>query len=404
MSRRKGQNPKLRKKMRADGTQVYFFQYWIDLPGVEERKRMTEVIGPVSQLGKNEAERRKLDFIQKLELNSSSYQIPSSHTFKDAAKYYREKFGPAEHRESTRSVWEGRLKNHLEPDWKDVPLDLITFAAVKEWAAKKHNQGLSWSTVKDSLRTMQRVISAYSKDQKVPFSQRGLVPEKDKLHMKVQSRKKVSFSWEQAVKIAEHIRVMDGLGESRKEQYATLILLGAASGLRCSELLGLRVNDIDFDAHTICVDEASDQRTSGKVGLCKNDRAYRTVLLADKEGKQAMDTLMRFLGNAPDTQALVFRSKRGGPLLQTTILGQGLHPALEALGMPKAGFHAFRRGCNRRWELAGVNAAVIRQQMGHSSAAMTVHYTGDIPLQDVAQAFSRLSSKELEIMETKVAA
>jgi integrase len=37
----------------------------------------------------------------------------------------------------------------------------------------------------------------------------------------------------------------------------------------------------------------------------------------------------------------------------------------------KAGMHAFRRGCNRRWELARVNPAVIRQQMGHASAAMT---------------------------------
>ena len=49
---------------------------------------------------------------------------------------------------------------------------------------------------------------------------------------------------------------------------------------------------------------------------------------------------------------------------------QGLHPALKALGLEKTGSHAFRRGCNRRWELAGVNPAVIRQQMGHASAAM----------------------------------
>ena len=48
------------------------------------------------------------------------------------------------HGESTRSIWEGRIKNHLEPDWKEVPLDLITFDAVSEWAAKKRTGGLSW--------------------------------------------------------------------------------------------------------------------------------------------------------------------------------------------------------------------------------------------------------------------
>jgi len=30
---------------------------------------------------------------------------------------------------------------------------------------------------------------------------------------------------------------------------------------------------------------------------------------------------------------------------------------------------AFRRGCNLQWELAGIKPAVIRQQMGHTSAA-----------------------------------
>ncbi len=238
------------------------------------------------------------------------------------------------HRESTRSTWEGRIKNHLEPDWKDVPLDLITFDAVSEWAVKKRTGGLSWASVKDSLRTMQRVISAFRKDRKVPFSQRGLMPDREKLRMKLQSRKKVSYSWNDAEKIAEHVRKLDGLGDSPRAQYATLILLAAASGLRCSELLALRGNDLDFDGNTIIVDEASDQRTSGKVGECKNDAAYRTVLLADAEGRKAMKSLKQFLGNATDSDALVFRSKRGGPLLETTILSQCLHPALRALGLP----------------------------------------------------------------------
>ena len=45
MSRRKGQNPKVRVGKRADGTKYYFFQYWIDVPGREKRKRMTVVLG-----------------------------------------------------------------------------------------------------------------------------------------------------------------------------------------------------------------------------------------------------------------------------------------------------------------------------------------------------------------------
>jgi integrase len=371
---------------------------------VEDRKRMTEVIGPIAQMTKSEAERRKLDFIAKLEINSADYQIPSVHTFAAAAKHYREKFGPMMHRDSTRSVWDGRLKNHLEPDWKDVPIDMITFDAVSEWAAKKRASGLSWSTVKDSLRTMQRVISAFKKDRTVPFSQRGLIPEREKLRMNVQSRKRISRSWDDAVRIAEHVRKMDGLGEHRREQYAVLVLLAAAAGLRCSELLALRVNDLDFKAQTLTVDEASDQRTSGHIGECKNNSAYRVVLMADTEGRQAMAALKAFVGEIKDPEALVFQSQRKGPLLETTILSQCLHPALKALGMSRCGFHAFRRGCNRRWELAGLNPAVIRQQMGHSSAAMTRLYTGEVPLTDVVAAYSKTFPKQMETMETEAAA
>ena len=222
--------------------------------------------------------------------------------------------------------------------------------------------------------------------------------------MKVQSRKRVSYSWEDANRLAEHVRKMDGLGDYRREQYATLILLASASGLRCSELLALRLDDLDFQANTIVVEEASDQRTAGNIAECKNEAAYRTVLLADAEGNKAMESLKQFLGNAMDSRALVFRSQRGGPLLETTILNQCLYPALKALGLPRGGFHAFRRGCNRRWELAGLNPAVQRQQMGRASATMTRLYSGEIPLADVTAACSKAFGRQLEILETEAVA
>jgi integrase len=81
--------------------------------------------------------------------------------------------------------------------------------------------------------------------------------------------------------------------------------------------------------------------------------------------------------------------------------------ALEALNLKKAGLHAFRRGCNRRWELAGIVPAVIRQQMGHTGAAMTRLYSGEIPMEHVQAAFSpknRRNLVQLENMENEAAA
>jgi integrase len=401
LTRRTGQNPKVRVGKRANGQKYFFFQYWADIPGQEERQRRTEVVGLLGQLTRSEAERKKVNFIQKLGINSDDYQIPCSQTFADAVKHYRENFAPKRLRPSTFSTGNARIKTHLEKDWKDVPIEHIRVDAVNEWASGKRDAGVSWTSIKDSLRTMQRVLSAFSKDKKPPFSLAALeIPERDKLEMRIKSRRRVSYSWKQAEQITAHLRSMDSLGAARSEQYATIILLAAASGLRCSELLALKLNDLDFSASMIRVDEASDQRNAGSIGQCKNAAAYRYVVLLDTEGRKAMQALKRFIENLSEPNMLVFRSKRGGPLLETTILNQGLHPALRALGVERAGMHAFRRGCNRRWELAGINPAVIRQQMGHSSATMTRLYTGEIPPEDVASAFSI----RLEKMENEVAA
>ena len=403
MSRRRGQNPKVRVGKRADGTKYYFFQYWMDVPGREERKRMTVVLGLTNQMTRSEAERKKLEFISKLKLNSDDYRIPASATFADAVRHYREVFAPRMLRASTVSIADGHIKNHLEVDWRDIPIEHITVDLVNEWAWKKREQGLTWVTIKNVLRTMQRVLSTFSKDRKPPFSQQGLaIPDRDKLQMKIESREAVSLSWEQATGIAAQVRKLE-LDDVRKGQYATLFLVASASGLRFGELVALRPDDIDFKAKTVRVDESSDQRSGGKIGPCKNVAAYRTVLLADAEGQEALKAVQRFMKTKKPSN-LVFHSRRDTPLLETNVLHDGMYPALKALNLPKAGMHAFRHGCNRRWELAGLNPAVLRQQMGHSSASMTARYTGQVPMEQVRLAFSRLDNRVSENKENGVAA
>jgi hypothetical protein len=98
---------------------------------------------------------------------------------------------------------------------------------------------------------------------------------------------------------------------------------------------------------------------------------------------------------------------RHDPLLWMLVFVPSVNPALEALNLQKAGLHAFRRGCNRRWELAGIVPAVIRQQIGHTGAAMTRLYSGEIPMEQVQAAFSSKIGNQivvLENMENEVAA
>jgi integrase len=374
MSRRSGQTPKLEIK-----NGMYTFRYRKDIAGVEDRKQVREVLGPVKSMGWNEAERRIKEYMVTQGINTGDAKIPSVLTFAQTVKVYREKFAPKMLRASTRSIAYGHLTKHLEPYWDDVPIAHINIDAVNEWIWKKR-PGLSWTTIKNILRTMQRVLSYSSKDNIPPFSQRGLaIPQKDKVQMQIKSRKAVRFTWADTKRIANAVRELDGLKESRKASYAMLFVLASATGLRCSELFALRVNDIDFKAGTVEVDESVDQRTY-TIEPPKNVAAHRIVLLSDREGKEALRMLKRFMGGIRIATDFVFHTRNGSPLRETSVLTKGLHPALKAVGLPQAGMHAFRRGCNLRWELAGMNPAVQRQMMGHSSAQMTARYSGEVPL------------------------
>ena len=106
------------------------------------------------------------------------------------------------------------------------------------------------------------------------------------------------------------------------------------------ELFALIVIDIDFraSASTFRVEESSGPTGQRKVWT------GRTVLLHDPEDMMAMRQPKRFLKSASCSDALAVCSKRGGPLYETNILNQGLHRALKALGLKKAGMHTFRRG------------------------------------------------------------
>jgi integrase len=399
MTRRVGQNPSLRIRKGANKTKYYYFQYWLDEPGQEGRTRKTEVIGLVSTMTKSEAERKKLEFISNLKINSSGYKIPSSRTFAHVVKHYQEVFAPRMLRESTLSVANYHISKHLLPDWKDTPIEHINIDSVNEWIWKKRQTGMKWFYIKKILQTMQRVLSCSSKDKKPPFSLEGLaIPERDKLQMKIKSREAISYSWDETMLMVSEIEKLN-MDESKKKRAAMIFVLASASGLRGGELFALRLNDLDFKANTVRVDESVCPRTL-RIGPCKNAAAYRTVVLADAEGKQAMMLLQEFLAaRQANSNELLFPSPQNTALRAANVLKEALHPVLKALGLPKAGLHAFRHGCNRRWELSGMNPACQRQQMGHSSATMTALYTGEIPLAQVQAAFSKMNGNKIDVLE-----
>jgi integrase len=115
-----------------------------------------------------------------------------------------------------------------------------------------------------------------------------------------------------------------------------LDVLLAATGLRIGELLGLEIGKhISTDRTTLFIRQ--------KVRQCKVEpylktgNAYRDLDLP----VVVAEMLKQFIGSR--TSGFLFCTRNGKPLSDSDLLERHLHPALERLGVEKAGHHAFRR-------------------------------------------------------------
>jgi integrase len=82
--------------------------------------------------------------------------------------------------------------------------------------------------------------------------------------------------------------------------------------------------------------------------------------------------LKDFIGDR--TTGFVFGNAKGKPLAQSNVLRRYLHPVLEALKVPKAGFHSFRRFRATHLAKGRVPESLKKFWMGHSESNQTEEY------------------------------
>ena len=130
--------------------------------------------------------------------------------------------------------------------------------------------------------------------------------------------------------------VVTAIVENTDEQkYRVLFALLASSGLRFGEALGLNINNISPDCSTIkIVQKAWGSEVQDRLKTVRGER--EVDLHPDMAGM-----LREFIGDR--NSGLLFVSRRGRPLHQSSVLRRKLHPILAKLGQPKCGVHAFRR-------------------------------------------------------------
>jgi integrase len=171
-------------------------------------------------------------------------------------------------------------------------------------------------------------------------------------------------------------------GQPRKR---ALLLMAAFTGLRASELRGLRWYDVDLKAGELHVRQRADRYNA--IGSPKSKKSRRTIPL---DPGRLVPALKEWKLACPKSELdLVFPTRTGAIDTHKNML-RSLEPIMRAAGVmhrngkPKYALHAFRHyfasWCISPKERGGreLPAKVVQEWLGHSTIAMTLDVYGHL--------------------------
>jgi integrase len=170
------------------------------------------------------------------------------------------------------------------------------------------------------------------------------------------------------------------------------VVLLAATGLRRSELLALRWEDVDLDECVATV-SGSVVRLKG-AGLVRQDTTKGGGGRAIPLPQFAVDALHRRKGEQPrtTTAGVIFPSSRG-TLRDPDNFGKQWREVRESLGLPDVSSHSFRKTVATLIDDSGLSARIGADQLGHARPSMT---------QDVYMSRGRVHTEVAAVLDRAI--
>jgi integrase len=181
--------------------------------------------------------------------------------------------------------------------------------------------------------------------------------------------------------------------------YRTLIVTAVYTGMRQSELLGLRWGDVDFEAGTIDVRHQLSRATKDKparVMPLKTDAAERHIDLAPELSTELAKH--RLASPFSNDEEFVFATETGNPVYYRNASARGLDKAadragLNPEGLQKLSFHDLRHTAITHLIRSGADAAQVSRVAGHSKVSTTLDlYVGEFEKRKVNDSGVRLAA------------
>ncbi len=164
-------------------------------------------------------------------------------------------------------------------------------------------------------------------------------------------------------------------------RWRALITFDLLSGLRRGELLGLRWEDVDLEAHTITIRQTSNYlpgqgvytstpKTAGSARPLLLSTAAMMILL---EYRSWQDTQRESAGDAwEDKDGRVFTNELGAPVFPDSV-SQWFSAFVSRSGLPKVTVHSLRHTYASLMIADGVPLVVVSRQLGHTQTSTTAN-------------------------------
>jgi integrase len=254
------------------------------------------------------------------------------------------------------------LDRYILPRFGAVRLGRLSPEEIEMWLNDELAEGLAPSSVHRHYRTLRRVLqTAVEKDRLLSNPcDRVRPPKVPKTAMTV-------LTWEQAIALAE----------AHSERYRTLIYVAIDTGMRWSELVGLRRGSVDVSRRKVRVVEQLVQLDDGSRvrRQPKTDAGMRTVTVSAAVASMLAEHLDRFVDVAPDS--LVFTNGAGQPLSHSSFQTHHFRKAQLAARV-SCRFHALRHTSVALAIAEGAHPKAIQVRMGHSSITVTLDRYGHL--------------------------
>lgn len=320
---------------------------WRDLDGRQRKKTFTRLTDAKRFITSVEASKQRGDYID-------------VHDTTTVAAYARRWAGSRAHRPSSARRVESLIRNHIE----GTPLGGRRLASVvpsevQAWATDRASV-MAPTTVRNLVGLLRSVYASAVMDRLVAVSpvQRVALPRAHRPRV-------VPLSVEQVRDLALAIP---------PRNYA-MVLAQAGLGLRVGELLGLRVQDVDFLRRTVRIELQLSERGKERIEP-KTPRSKRTLPMPSFVAEALAAHLSQYPAGSDGS---IFTTVQGTPYRQDYYSSLIFKKAVERSGLPLDTHpHSLRHHYASVLLTAGESVSAVAERLGHDDATQVLKTYGHL--------------------------